>query len=74
MDFVAERTASNFIKKFRATTLQQSLADSRNGLQKLMESYASSSPINKTKVGGLHHLKCLPFNEEVILFPHDFKI
>lgn len=50
VDFVAERTASNFIKKFRSAALQKSIASCRIALQKLMESYASSSPSSKAKV------------------------
>ncbi|XP_076098062.1 codanin-1-like [Mytilus galloprovincialis] len=49
VDFVAERTASNFIKKFRSAALQKSIASCRIALQKLMESYASSSPSSKAK-------------------------
>ncbi|XP_062584326.1 codanin-1-like [Saccostrea cucullata] len=49
VDFVAERTASNFIKKFRSTSLQKSLGDSREALNTHLMSQAGGSPSGKAK-------------------------
>ncbi|KAK3592928.1 hypothetical protein CHS0354_011728 [Potamilus streckersoni] len=45
VDFVADRTASNFIKKFRFTWLQQSIAE---GKEKLLEVHLSKSEGSST--------------------------
>ncbi|XP_053394864.1 codanin-1-like [Mercenaria mercenaria] len=49
IDFVADRTASNFIKNFRATLLQESLVDGKERVIKQMHSLPEGSPTSKMK-------------------------
>ena len=53
VDFVAERTASNFIKKFRSTMLQKSLSDSKAALMQHLQTQIGGSPSGKAKVDSL---------------------
>lgn len=71
VDFVAERTASNFIKKFRTSSLQTLLTQSREALNTHLMAQAGGSPSGKAKVGwvylivlllgSVYNLCCLTF-------------
>lgn len=50
IDFVADRTASNFIKKFRATLLQQKLSEGKELVMKQVTTLPQGSPSSKIKV------------------------
>jgi len=51
VDFVADRTASNFIKKFRAMLLPQSLVVGKEQVMKQLTTLPEGSPSSKMKVG-----------------------
>jgi codanin-1 len=50
IDFVADRTASNFIKNFRATLLQESVVEGKDKVVKQMLTLPEGSPTSKMKV------------------------
>ncbi|OWF46147.1 codanin-1-like isoform X2 [Mizuhopecten yessoensis] len=49
VDFVADRTASNYIKRFRSTLLVSSIRESKTRLSDHMETQENSSPTAKAK-------------------------
>ncbi|XP_060596823.1 codanin-1-like isoform X2 [Ruditapes philippinarum] len=49
IDFVADRTASNFIKNFRATLLQESVVEGKDKVVKQMLTLPEGSPTSKMK-------------------------
>ena len=51
VDFAADRTASNFIKKFRAGLLQDSLIEGKDKVLKQLVAQSEGSPSSKMKVG-----------------------
>lgn len=65
VDFVAERTASNFIKKFRSLSLQKLLGDSRQALNAHLMTQSGGSPSGKAKV----NIKLWPslFNRQKVI-------
>ena len=52
VDFAADRTASNFIKKFRAGLLQDSLTEGKERVLNQLVAQSEGSPSNKMKVSG----------------------
>ena len=54
VDFAADRTASNFIKKFRAGLLQESLTEGKEKVLKQLVTQSEGSPSSKIKVGPLN--------------------
>ena len=50
VDFVADRTASNFIKNFRSHLLQESITDGKDRVIKQILTSTEGSPTNKLKV------------------------
>ncbi|XP_033735346.1 codanin-1-like isoform X2 [Pecten maximus] len=49
VDFVADRTASNYIKRFRSTLLSTSIRESKSRLSDHIETHTNSSPTAKAK-------------------------
>ena len=58
VDFAADRTASNFIKKFRAGLLQDSLTEGKEKVLKQLVSQSEGSPTSKIKVGYNSYFSC----------------
>ncbi|XP_041351384.1 codanin-1-like [Gigantopelta aegis] len=77
VEFVADRTASNFIKRFRSTVLPKSLTEAKKRVEQVFLQSVQASPTNKTKDKLSHDLHGLAhaLSEEVkasVVDRHEF--